>query len=250
MERSTSSCDRKAIDAHFAGRAAPAPERVMRLHLIDCARCRDYYQRHLLRARLSPRVPSPRERLAAGLGIRSRRGHVWRWLLPLPALATAAALVVLLRPAAFSPRGGQLADQSTIFVYRMEASPSHALEPGAVIHADDELAFGYRNPQRYPRLMVFAVDEHGHTYWYHPEWTDAASDPASVVIAEGAEPRELPEAVSHELDGGTLHLYALFSRQPTTVKAVEARLAAGALKPLAGERVETVELRVEASSRK
>jgi len=69
--------------------------------------------------------------------------------------------------------------------------------------------------------MIFAVDEHRHVYWYHPEWSSQADDPHAIAIASGTEVREIPAAVSHSFDGADLTLYAVFSNEDLTVRKVE-----------------------------
>jgi hypothetical protein len=69
--------------------------------------------------------------------------------------------------------------------------------------------------------MVFAVDEHRHIYWYHPEWTSQADDPHAISIVPGAEVREIPAAVSHTFDGHDLTLFAIFTNEDMSVRQVE-----------------------------
>ena len=64
---------RRLIDRHFAARIRPAEELALRAHLPDCARCRTYYERHMLYAELVPGRPRMAERLAVGLGVAGRR---------------------------------------------------------------------------------------------------------------------------------------------------------------------------------
>ena len=51
--------------------------------------------------------------------------------------------------------------------------------------AGDELAFAYRNPTGFTRLMIFGVDDWGDIYWFHPAWTDASQDPVAVPHRRG-----------------------------------------------------------------
>jgi hypothetical protein len=89
------------------------------------------------------------------------------------------------------------------------------------MRAADELAFAYANPGGYEKLMVFAVDEHRHVYWYQPEWSNQADDPHALSITPGADVREIPSAVSHSFDGGALTLFAVFTNEDLTVRGVE-----------------------------
>src|SRR5262249_6568113 len=122
------------VDAHFAGTIGAPDERSMRAHLLDCENCRAHYRRHLVFARLDPDSLGQEERIARGLGLRSRR-RPRTPLVPvaLSMLAVAAALFLFLRPvprsegAGFAPRGSissasTLLTPSRISVYRIPSS--------------------------------------------------------------------------------------------------------------------------------
>jgi hypothetical protein len=72
---------------------------------------------------------------------------------------------------------------------------------------------------------VFGVDEHGHVFWYHPQWKRAADEPRAVAIEPTEEARELPAATRHDLDGERLTLYGVFTDEAPTVQEVERRIA-------------------------
>src|SRR5262245_52436088 len=61
------------IRRHFAGTISARAERNLRLHLAECAACRDDYERHLVLAEIDPSVPSAEERIGRGLGLRPHR---------------------------------------------------------------------------------------------------------------------------------------------------------------------------------
>ncbi|NTX07265.1 hypothetical protein [Myxococcus sp. CA040A] len=251
----TSTCDfLSLVDRHFSGRGSPPDERRLRTHLPDCDRCREHYERRLLLARLDPRAPEAKTRLARGLGLddpaspfpsrwpllalvlgsdgAARRGP---WLLVPVAMACLGLLVLGL------PRVGTTGDDG--FTARSVGTRggdarllAYAVEPGGhtsllgpTLKPDQELAFAFRNPDGHRYLMVFARDAAGHVYWYHPSWTDPASDPSALPIPPGGDLRELPEAISHPLAPGLLTLHAVFLDSPLTVKQLEALLAAGPL---------------------
>jgi hypothetical protein len=166
-----------------------------------------------------------------------------RWPLMLSA-AVAAGVVALVafprRPpdSSFHPRGrGQAAlapavTGAQLLMYRLGAGGRP--EPlGDRIRRDDELAFAYRNDGQARRLMVFARDEHGHLYWYHPAWTDPAQNPEAIPLAADPGPHELPAAISQPLDGRRLEICWLFasSGQALHVREVEGALARGELTP-------------------
>jgi hypothetical protein len=224
--------ERAFIGRHFEGTLAPRDERAMREHLKTCGDCRRFYERHLLLARLDPEALSPEDRIGRGLGIRKARSRwvTWAAASTTTVAAAAAALVFLAhgtRDAGFTARGAGLsttASESQVFVYDVRGRP-RALLSGDTIGRGDELALAYENGAGKKRLMVFAVDEHRHVYWFYPAWQSERDDPAAVTIASDATRHELPDAVRHTFDGGKVDLHALFLDTPTTVKQVEALVA-------------------------
>lgn len=248
------------VDAHFAGHIRPAQEQRMRQHLPDCPACHRRYERQLLLAELDPSAPDAKTRLAQGLGLRLSRPSLGLSSFRLPAagmaLATAAALfLVLLLPQGpsvtedgFTARGGAGAPTEAtapLLVYRL--TQDGGSEPlTQAMAARDELAFAYLNPEGRPFLMVFGVDEHGHVFWYHPSWSDAAANPSAVPVAPSADMVELPEAISQNLDGQELTLHAVFMDAPWTVRQMEEQLAQGpdALSRLPGATVSSQRVEV------
>jgi hypothetical protein len=223
----TSACAQSGlVDLHFALRIEPAQEAELRRHLGGCDGCRDRYRRQLLLSQLDPRARSPEDRLARGLGLREAKTPR-RWLAILTAGAAVAAGLALWPSAdgAFTARGGAAAPSSVV-VYRVSAS-GETRPAGAAIAPSDELAFAYRNPEGRKYLLVFAIDEHQHVYWYHPAWTDPAQDPQAVAIRRTTELVELPEAVAQKLDGQSLSLRMVLLDAPARVQDVERRLAHG-----------------------
>jgi hypothetical protein len=240
--RSLSHADsRRAIDAHFAGRAVPQLESAMRAHTLACLSCRSYYDRHLLLARLDPAAPDIEARMARGLGLPTAgRSPVrrWAWLTAF-AVPVASALILLtgahrLRdhrgvattdPGAFVARsaGALGTREPALWIYRVEADGRTRLAQDR-IHVSDELAFAYSNPAGKPFLLVFGVDEHRHVYWFHPAWAPGQSPPRAVAAAPGPGPHELGEAIRQELDGQRLVVRALLSDQPIEVAEVEAEI--------------------------
>lgn len=210
---------RPLIDRHFAGRIRPPEEARMREHLPSCERCERCYERHLLLAKLDPNAMSAQERIGAALGLWApkRRGSV----------ATAAVIAMaacfalfLLRPhdraLEFQARGAP--SEPRVWVYRV-APGAKPVQLGEVMSASDELAFAVDNVGEARRLLIFGVDEHRHVYWYHPAWVEATATPTAVPAPAGR--HELPEAVSHQLDGSVLTLYAVFTSDSVTVREVE-----------------------------
>jgi hypothetical protein len=220
----------------------PRREQEMRAHLPGCAVCHDVYERFLAFAEVDPAAVPAIDRLAHGIGLPPlarrrrplRRRAPWGVAALLGVAAVAAALVVVPRPrprapqpemGGFVPRGLAVAHAPELLVYRI-AGPGSVPEPAAdTVRAGDELAFAYRNPGRKRHLMVFAVDEHGHVFWYHPEWSRAEDNPAAVSISTDSGLRELPAAVAQRLDGEELTMHALFTDRELTVRDVEVALA-------------------------
>ncbi len=156
-----------------------------------------------------------------------------RWIFaPLVPLAAAAAIAF-----AFVIPWGDAAEE---FRAKSTSPAAHAaddwvgltafaVEPGrppqpidGALAPDQALAFAYRNigPRPFDHLMVFGVSEGGEVYWYYPAYDDASTDPASVPVRAGA--FDLPDRVTHALPTGPLHVYGLFTREPRTVRAIEA----------------------------
>ena len=246
MTRDAHARTERAIAAHFAARGTPAREQEMRLHLRTCADCLDCYRRHLLIAEVDPAAAPAQERLARALGLPSRRARgttpAWfAWGTIGGAVAAAAAILLVVHAprrddavgskvasGEFAARGLPFSPAPEIAVYRVPARSKDARpEPAAgVVSSRDELAFAYRNSGGKRWLLIFAVDEHGHVYWYHPGWSDVGDDPAAVPISEAPGLHELPTAVAHQFDSTRMVLHALFTEHSMTVREVEAALRA------------------------
>jgi hypothetical protein len=214
----------RLVDAHFSGRLSPAGERDMRGHLVTCEPCRDYYNRHLLLARVDPDAGRPmRDRLARGLGFSPARSERRRWpvLATVGALAAVSSLVLLLvarRSPDFAPRGG--APGSQLLVY--ELTPGESPRPVvSQIHADAGLAFAYANIRHRRWLMVFAVDENRQVYWYHPAWQSQAEDPVALEIAGDDALHEIPQAITQHFAGHHLQLFGVFLDHAMSARQME-----------------------------
>ena len=216
---------RSLVDRHFAAAIAPRDERTLRGHLAACASCHARYERYLLLARFDRSIPSAEHRLARGLGLSRRRP----WARPMAiALSLAAVLVVVharsLRPGDapdYAARGGATADADpALYVYRIvDGGPPQPVD--GMIRGDDELAFAYRNRAGWSRLLVYAVDDAGRVYWYHPGWTDASAAPTAVAIDGGPGRHELADAIAQPLPPGRLRIHAIFTDEAIDVQAIE-----------------------------
>jgi hypothetical protein len=241
------SCVRPLIDDHFRVAITPDREHEMREHLAGCDECRTYYNRHLVLASLDPKAKSDEARIGVGLGFRPERAP---WLsLPrlsgVVALAGAVAVLTIFvrQPAApeFASRG---ASAPSVQIFTIAKSGGKAMPVEKKIAATDSLAFAYTNPDRAHRLMVFALDEHRHVYWYYPSWENPAENPQAILAPPTDKPRELPDAVQHSLDGNELEIHAVFVDKPWTVKEVEQQIASGRLDIPDAVRTETLKLTV------
>ena len=243
---------RRLVDRHFATRIRPADELALRAHLPDCARCRTYYERHLSYAELVPGRPRMAERLAVGLGVGAAPPAPAPERLPsrLTWLATSAAAAACLALLVTGPVGRRaerdfgvrgLASDGTgaaLEIYRVTGDRTTKPTDGWMA-AGDELAFAYRNPTGFTRLMIFGVDDRGGIYWFHPAWTDPSQDPVAVPINAGMGPFELPEAIQHQVGGSQLRIVALFTNTAASVRSLEETWRGARSDPPGSARVET-----------
>ena len=235
IRRAAARCaQRRLIDRHFAMRIRPAEELALRAHLPDCARCRTYYERHMSYAELVPARPRMAERLGVGLGVAvaapvpapERHPSRQAWFVSWAAAAACLALLVTGQVGRrsdrdFGARG--LASNETgaaLEIYRVTGDRTTKPTDGWMA-AGDELAFAYRNPTGFARLMIFGVDDRGDIYWFHPAWTDARLDPVAVPVNAGVGPFELPEAIQHPIRGSRLRIVALFTNAAPSVRSLE-----------------------------
>lgn len=235
------------VDAHFEGRISPDRETRLRAHLSECASCTAYYERRVLLATLDPSALGVEERLAVGLGLgpsteageterealvddpSSGRASAKARLAALVAMVAAAAVLLLWilagkRPDdGFASRGGRVSNAPFVRVFQSTKGgvPEPLVGP---IRRTSELAFAYESTPDYDKLLIFGLDEHGHVYWYHPAWTDPAANPSAIPVATSAGSHPLEEAILHDLDGKTLEIHALFSRQSRNVHEIESML--------------------------
>ena len=255
MTRQDPACWQGAlVDRHFCAGLLPEREAGLRAHLAGCLACRQRYDRHLLYGRLTHRGRSPAERLAAGLGLlpaspRRRGETAQRRLAAGVAVACAAGFALFAgrwvpersekirladvsQEAGFVARGEQWAEETapkaSLEVYRLPENGVPA-PLGRVFGASDGLAFAYRNPAGFARLLVFGVEENRRVYWFHPPWLDPRENPIAVAIEPGDEARELPIVIRHDYAGLDLHLVALFTDRALSVREVEAAVARGSL---------------------
>ncbi len=224
---------RGRIEDHFARRLKPAGERAMREHLPGCVHCKRLYERHLLLQRLDPKAPDAQERLGQALGLVRPPLPVAQGVAAVAMVALLAVGVVVAQPLALGTSEGEQASEfaargapvaaapEPLRVYRIRAGAAPEPVQGE-LRATDELAFAYQNAGARKWLLIYGVDEHGHVYWFHPSWSDPDADPAAVEARPGEGLHELPEAISHALDGRELTLHGVLSDERLTVRRAEA----------------------------
>jgi hypothetical protein len=219
-----------SVEKHFSGGLDVDEERALRAHLPGCNLCRARYHRHLLLEALDPAASPVAARLARGLGLafrggaRGRARAAWSLGVLLPLAGVAALLLVWARHpapgnsgAGFQSRGAARAE---LHAFRLATGRAPRVL-GDRLGSREELAFAYKNPTGRRYLLVFAVDEHRHVYWYHPAWSDERSTPTAVPIERGPETIELPEGIAHAYDGQRLVLHTLFTDRAVSVREVE-----------------------------
>jgi hypothetical protein len=195
----------------------------------------------VLRAlRTPPRLEAARSRrldqAVARMAAKGRRP--WRWTpVTVPALVLILLIVAMPAIRRRSQEGVQArgsghhqSEQKApeLLIYRMEAG-GQATPLADTLGRSQELAFAYRSDGSDKHLMVFARDERGHIYWYHPAWTDPAQDPAAVPLAREPGVHELPAAISHSFQDNRIEICALFMHDIRHVRETEMELARGTL---------------------
>jgi hypothetical protein len=240
-------CGQRAlVDGYFAARSDPEAAAAMHGHLSSCAACQGYYDRHLLLSELDPASASAKERIAAAIGLGGRRRgwpQVWTMGLALGTAAAALALFVGRAPEPgendFAARGSAAARPASLEIYCTSCGKPAPRVAGA-LPAQASLAFAYHNPTGWKRLMVLAVDEGRHVYWYHP---DPAQSPVAIAIEPGAGAHELPWEIDQSFHGRTLRILGVFTDDALAASKVEAQVDArgcASVSALAGACVEQV----------
>jgi hypothetical protein len=225
---------RSLVDGHFSKGLSPASEARLRDHLPECADCRAAYESYQVAEGLDAKAPSPRERLAAALGLPSEVKRPRRRGMVIGTLSAVGISLSLLVIAVTQPshgivsrgKGIENAESLEVAVFRVKGE-RESMRVNDVVSPRDELAFAYRNEVGKSFLMIFAMDGAGRLVWYHPAWTDPADNPRAVPIGKQVGFKELPEAVRHPLQGTSLTVHALFLDKALDVRAVEARAAHG-----------------------
>ena len=242
------SCVTEKMIAQFVcGVLPPESAAAVREHLSRCQPCEE------IRARMatmtSRLAPDPGEFGARDLAgdvitlIRLGRGEPgrvaparlrarWLWMAAptLAAAAVAASLVLVLWPRRPTEEGGEFRARAglapaadrwvSIEVFRASATGYQPVRDE--ISADSALAFAYTNLDAagYGFLMILGLDDRGRVFWYYPSPGPGRDNPQSLAI-QRTKRAELPEEIRHQLSAGRLRIFAVFSKQPLAVAAVE-----------------------------
>jgi hypothetical protein len=112
-------------------------------------------------------------------------------------------------------------------VWLVQGGRLHPLRAGQAVGEADALAVEVTNLSgRATHVMAFACDAAGDVHWLYPGYTDEATNPASVAIADGVTDRVLDEVVQLVAPAaGPIRFVTLLSPTPLNVKDVEARVA-------------------------
>ena len=241
------------LDKHFTAQITPLEERALRTQLERSPGARALYAQRVAAAALDPAAQSAEIRIAQGLGLSlelatAPRG-ILRFAVPAAAmLAAAAALPFAMRAqtpsAEFASRGPGLSpdNECTLHAYRVQSITTPTPLSGSM-HAHDELSFSYESGCNKKYLMVYATDEFGQVYWFHPAWTNTAENPTAIDVETSAGVHELRVATAHAWKGKHVQIHGLFLDAPATVREVEAMLQRGlAVHPGAAETLVHVEV--------
>lgn len=243
MKRSDVHGSREEWSRYFEGELTQSRAAELERHVETCEACA--IARDETRALFDDLFDAPPRLLATDLvaGVFERieapvprRKRTWV-LAPLAAAAVIGAVFMLPRSESSDFRAKSSATSAAddwvgLTAFTMEAGSVPKPIENAIA-SDHALAFSYRNigPRPFENLMIFAVSGRGEVYWYYPAYDDAATDPASVSVRAGA--FDLPDRVTHALSPGPLFVYGLFTREPRTVRGIEALV--GTITP--GERL-------------
>jgi hypothetical protein len=166
-----------------------------------------------------------------------KRGFEQRWMrYGAAAFAAAACLTLVLtlgprfapiaeKPSEFHVRGGAgHSDNRWVSIKVFRATDRGYEEVEGSIKADDALAFSFinRNDPAFRFLMIFAVAKSGRVFWYYPAYSDGNANPLSIPIRPAKAPVALADEVQHDLQSGSLRIFAVFSMSALEARAVEA----------------------------
>jgi hypothetical protein len=222
-------------------------------HVAGCSQCGQV--RREIRGMVADlgRLPAPGddqrfiEQVMAARSSRPAPARPRRFVIPAFAAAAVMVLAVAVATLSTSLRGkdeawtarGQAADprsrtpSAEVLVVR-----EGRLLPvsGQTLSSTDAFAVRTVNRTRETRhLAAFAVDAAGAVHWIFPEYTDGTLDPPAIPLAPSDSEQLLPQLVAPDRpSSGPMHVFALISRESTSVKQIEKRLQGAATGTSAG----------------
>jgi hypothetical protein len=245
---------------HQEGELTRNESEAVLVHLAGCAACRaDADELDGIVAAIARAPELPELDLVAGVRARAalpRPRTSLRWVVAVPALAAAAALLVLVRPLAGQmgagpvmrgvvARGGATPAEAWVGawvgvrLFGGAGGVTRAVPAGGTLPAKDGLLVAYDNggPSPAAYLMVFLVDARRHVYWLYPALGADGADAPGLPIHPGVGV-ELPDEIRHDLSPGPLRVFSVFSHRPLRVREVE-RAVGTVVDPVAAERLPT-----------
>jgi len=168
----------------------------------------------------------------------TKRSWWLRWLVPMGALAAAAAAVlVFVRRGSEGPKPGEddmqvKGDDITLLVHVATSDGSRRVSNGDTVHVGDRVRFEI-NAGKPGYVAVLGIDGTGMVSIYYPE---AAADPAAF----DPHVRLVPGAIELDATPGDERFYAFYSRSSFDVYQVMNALRGGAPTPPGVSRAEVV----------
>jgi hypothetical protein len=229
---------RPLLDQALLAPLPPERERLLQEHLPLCLECQAYLHHRQQAASPPPPSAPPKDTRArrfaetllvfalvlGGIGALA--------LFPEEPDQTELQIEELRRAAALRAREAEQlpgrehvpSDTAQVLVYRRTLD-GKSVPVELEIRAEDALSFAYDNRRGWTRLLIFAEDERGTVYWYHPHSTDPDADPGAIPIQSTDKRVELPETITHTYQGSFLSLTAIFLNRSVTTREVETLLA-------------------------
>jgi len=202
-------------------------------------------------------VPALQRALMAGPSPASARTTHWIWSASALTVASVALVVSLHGQRAevefrskSAARSAPVQTRAGLQVYReLDGRPPESVV--GEFSRGQGLLFSFTNVGSAPftHLMVFAVDAGSAVRWFYPAYVKEGTNPTSIPIVPSRTGTLLSNVIRHPYALGPLTIYALFTREPLRVSAVEAWLDAARLNPrdppVRDSKLQTFELMVQ-----
>jgi hypothetical protein len=212
------------LDLLDLGGMAPAERTRAEAHLAGCERCRG----DLETARTAKREFDERVflRTVPAIRVRGEKRSLFSWrrlsFTLAPALAAAAAIAIFLRPTPVDHGDGGLGVKGgpAMQVFAQRDDPVRRIfqvRDGDTMRPGDALRFAVY-PSSWPYLLVVSVDGKGTVSSYFPFGGDQSGR------LDGEARVELPGSVLLDDAPGPERIFAIFSREPLTVRAATSAL--------------------------